>query len=55
MTTFATPTSTAGSESGKTMAGRKRYDGPKDLIKLERQALTNALSGMSTMNYQARR
>jgi len=53
MTTSATPTSTTGSESSKTMAGRKRYDGPKDLIKLERQALTNALSGMSTMNYQA--
>ena len=37
----------------KTVAGKSHYRGPKDLIKLERQALTNALSGMSTLNYQA--
>ena len=37
----------------KTVAGKSPYRGPKNLIKLERQALTNALSGMSTMNYQA--
>ena len=36
-----------------TSAGKSTYRGPKDLVKLERQALTNALSGLSTMNYQA--
>ena len=42
----------ATSRRTKALTRKSPYQGPKDLIKLERQALTNALSGMSTMNYQ---
>ncbi len=54
MNTANQPTSTSSSESCNTMGGEGRGKRPMhDLIALERKALVNALSGRSTMNYQA--
>lgn len=55
MNTANQPTSTSSSESCNTMdRGEGRKKRPlHDLIALERKALTNALSGQSTMNYRA--
>ncbi len=50
--TAAPKAKTLGSGSSNAM-GVNRYTGKKDLVALEREALTNAVSGQSTMNYQA--
>ena len=53
MNMTAAPQQTATNGSGSSNASANRYTGKRDLIALEREALTNAVSGQSTMNYQA--